>query len=124
MGAPLRQLPSQESPEVVEKQIRSLLMEGRILDAQDLLAAVGPDVPVDPKLRKVLAPAQARKSDMRDVDRSAEFHWFRTQGGRYCGQWVAVLGPDLLASAPTLKELRLRLAGLPKAGISLIHRID
>ena len=124
MSAPLRQLSSQESPEVVEKQIRSLLMEGRILDAQDLLAAVGPDVPIHPKLREVLAPALARKSDVRDVDRTAEYHWLRTHGDRYRGQWVALVGPDLLAAAPSLKELRLRLVAPPKAGPLLIHRIE
>jgi hypothetical protein len=122
MNAP--PLPNQESSDGVEQRIRSLLLEGRILDAQDLLAAAGSSAPVDPKLREVLAPAQARKSDVRDVDRGAEFQWLRTQGGRYHGQWVALVGPDLLASAPSLKELRLRLAALPKAGPLLIHRIE
>src|SRR4051812_3980171 len=125
MGVPLRRSPSQESPEDIEKQIRSLLMEGRILDAQDLLESVGPDVPIAPKLREVLAPAKARVSDVRDVDRSAEYHWLRTQGGRYVGQWVALVGPELVASAPTLKELRVQLAARPDTGVPpLIHRIE
>jgi hypothetical protein len=126
MGVPLRRSPSLESPEDIEKQIRSLLMEGRILDAQDLLESVGPDVPIAPKLREVLAPAKVVKgSDVRDVDRSAEYRWLRTQGGRYVGQWVALVGSELVASAPTLKELRAQLAARPDTCVPpLLHRIE
>ena len=99
-------------------------MEGRILDAQDLLEAAGPSVPVDAKLREVLAPARVRISDVRDSDRSAEFHWLRTKSGPYRGQWVALVGPELVASAPSLKELRVQLAASPEAGSPLIHRIE
>ena len=124
MGAPLRQLPSQEPPEVVEKQLRSLLMEGRILDAQDLLAAVGPEIPIHPKLREVLAPARVRLVDRRDSDRTADYAWLRANGARYQGQWVAVEGGRLVAAAPTLKELSAQLNGLPDITSPLVHRID
>jgi hypothetical protein len=124
MSAPLRKLPTQEPAEIVERRIRALLMEGRILDARDVLEAADPSLPIDPKLRELLAPARVWTSDVRDVDRSREYHWLRTQSGRYRGQWVALVGPDLVASAPSLQELRARLAALPPAGSPLIHRID
>src|SRR5204863_9731134 len=109
---------------IVERKIRLLLREGRILDARDVLDAAGPSAPVDPKLREVLAPARARKSDVRDVDRTAEFEWLRTKSAPYRGKWVALVGPEPVASAPSLKELRAELAALPNVGNPLIHRIE
>jgi hypothetical protein len=117
-------LPNQESIEGLEQRLRSLLLEGRILDAQDLLATAGPDVPIHPKLREVLAPAQARKSDVRDVDRSADFAWLRANGARHLGQWVAVKDGCLAAAAPSLKQLRAQLNALPEITGPLVHRID
>jgi hypothetical protein len=117
-------LPSQESPEVVERQIRSLLMEGRILDAQDLLAAVGPDVPIHPKLREVLAPPKIRTVDERGPSRKADFEWLRANGSRYLGRWVALEGGNLVASASSLRKLRELLKALPEVTNPLVHRID
>jgi hypothetical protein len=123
MGVPLRQLSSQESPEVVEKQIRSLLMEGRILEAQHLLASAGSKAPIDPKLREVLAPAKVRKSDARDVDRSAEFRWLKTHAAEYQGHWVALLGENLVAASEILQELLAQLEELQLEGKPLIHHL-
>lgn len=99
-------------------------MEGRILDAQDVLEAAGPDVPVDPKLREVLAPAKVRKSDVRDVDRSQEFRWLKTHAAEHQGQWVALLGENLVASAEILRELLAQLDELQLDGKPLIHHLD
>jgi hypothetical protein len=124
MSAPLRHQPSQESSQSLERRIRALLLEGRIPEACDLLQAAGPSVAVDPKLREVLAPPKVTISAIRDTDRSAEFEWLRTRSGPYRGQWVALVGPELVASAPSLKELRAQLAALPSVGKPLIHRIE
>jgi len=99
-------------------------MEGRILDACNLLQSAGPSVAVDPKLREVLAPPKVTISAVRDTDRSAEFEWLRTQSSPYRGRWVALVGQELVASAPSLKELRAQLAALPSVGKPLIHRIE
>jgi hypothetical protein len=99
-------------------------MEGRILDAQDALAAAGPDVPVSPKLREVLAPTRVRVVDQRDSDRSADFAWLRANGARYQGQWVALSGGRLAAAAPSLKELDAQLKAHPDITNPLVHRID
>jgi hypothetical protein len=123
MGAPLRQMPSHESPEIVERRIRSLVEEGRILEARDLLAGVGPDVPIDPYLRTVLSPPKARKSDEQDVDRSPEFRWLQEHWAEYDGKWVALVGENLVAACSTLKELLACLDRLQFEREPLIHHL-
>ncbi len=78
---------------------------------------------MDPKLRDVLGPARVRKSAIKDFDRSAEFHWLKTNWEAYQGKWVALLGEDLLASTDTLQELRVRLAELHPKRRPLIHHL-
>jgi hypothetical protein len=107
----------------MERQIRSLLEEGRIREARDLLAAAGPAVRVDPKLRELLAPPRVRKNPVRDVDRSAEFRWLETHAAEYQGKWVALLGKNLVASSGILKELLAQLDELQLAGKPLIHHL-
>ena len=110
MNAPL--LPNQESAEGLEQRLRSLLLEGRIRDAQELFAAAGPSALVDPKLRAALSPPIVRKSNVRGVDRSAEFRWLDTHSAEYQGKWVALVGENLVASSDTLEALLARLREL------------
>jgi len=94
------------------------------MEARDLFEAAGPSVPVDPKMREILAPARVSIGKARDADRSSEFAWLRTQSGPYRGQWVALIGADLVASAPTLRDLRDQLAVRSLPGVPLIHHIE
>jgi hypothetical protein len=124
MGA-LPHLRSREDQPEIEQQIRSLLAEGRIWEAQELLKSAGGDqAPVDPKLREVLGPARVLgRSPARDFDRSAEFQWLKTHWEAYEGKWVALVGEDLVASTDTLEELRARLAELRLKREPLIHHL-
>lgn len=124
MSAPGRQFSSQEAAEVVERQIRSFLMEGRILDAQDLLAAVDPDLPIQPKLREVLAAPKVRVVDERGPSLQANLEWLRANGSRFTRLWVALAGGHLIACAPSLRELRKLLKAFPEVTNLLLHRID
>jgi len=108
----------------LEEQIRSLLVEGRILEAQNLFDTAGDLLPADSKLRQVLSPPRIRKSDRRDVDRSAEFHWLDVNSAKFKGQWVALIGESLVASAGTLAELLSQLDVTPLSGEPLIHHLD
>ena len=74
-------------------------------------------------IREVLSPARVRESDVRDVDRSAEFHWLKTKAAEYQGKWVALVGENLVASTDTLKELLARLAELRLEQKPLIHHL-
>lgn len=123
MSAPLHRRSTEDQPDI-EQQIRDLLAEGRIWEAQELLKSAGGDqAPVDPKLREVLAPPRIRKSPVKGVDRSAEFHWLKTRAADYPGKWVALVGDDLVASSDTLKELLARLAGRHFEREPLIHHL-
>lgn len=119
MSVPLR---SRDQAPDIEEQIRSVLREGRISEARELLESAGDRVPADSTLRKVLAPARIiGTSSFTDVDRSAEFHWIKTNADAYQGKWVALVGEGPVASSDTLKELLARLAELRLEQRPLIH---
>lgn len=62
--------------------------------------------------------------DRRGPNRSAEFRWLEANSTRYRGQWVALLGEELLVSAGSLKELLGHLQEHPPSGKPLIHHLD
>lgn len=107
----------------LEERIRSLLAEGQIWEAQNLFNTSGDLLPADSKLREVLSPPRIWKSDMRDVDRSPEFHWIRTCGDEYQGKWVALVGENLVASSDTLKELLKEIRSRRFERRPLIHHL-
>ena len=107
----------------LEERISSLLAEGQILEAQRLFKTSGDLLPADSKLREILSPPRIRTIDFRDVDRSPEYRWINTHWHEYQGQWVALVGEDLVASSDSLKEL---LAGLDQRKferVPLIHHL-
>jgi uncharacterized protein DUF5678 len=107
----------------LEEQIRSLLAEGRIMEAQNLFNTSGDLLPVDSKLREILSPPRTRLVDMRDVDRSAEFHWLKTQADAYQGKWVALVGENLVASCDSLKDLLAEIRSQQFERTPLIHHL-
>lgn len=123
MGAHPHLRSREEQPDI-EQQIRDLLAEGQIWEAQELLRSAGGDqAPVDPHLREVLGPPRIRKSPVKGIDRSAEFHWLKTNWDKYEGKWVALVGKDLVACSDNLKELLARLAELRLEREPLIHHL-
>ena len=104
--------------------IREHLTHGRILAAQNLLEFARDLIPADSMLVKVLAPPRIKKSEIRGVDRSAEFRWLDEHSLKHSGQWVALLGENLLASAPSLAELLSILKANPPSDRPLIHHLD
>jgi hypothetical protein len=104
--------------------IRQHLAHGRILDAQKLLEFARDLIPADSKILKALAPPRISKINRRDVDRSDEFHWLRSSGAKHRGQWVALVGDSLFASAATLATLLSDLKANPPSSKPLIHHLD
>src|SRR5947199_10043426 len=93
-------------------RIWKLLEEARLKAARELLAEALREGSPEPELdglAKLLAPPKPRMSPVRDFDRTAEFRWLDEHGKEYMGQWVGLLGDELLAHAPTLKELQAKL---------------
>ena len=74
-------------------------------------------------MREILGPARVRKSAVKGVDRSAEFHWLKTKAVEHPGKWVALVGEDLVASSDTLKELLAHLSEFRLDREPLIHHL-
>lgn len=104
--------------------LRSLVEQGRILDARNLLEVAGEAIPRDSKIRQVLAPPRVRKSSALGSDRSSEFRWLKTNADVYRGKWVALDRESLIASSDSLKGLLAQLRSHLSQRRPLIHRIE
>lgn len=107
--------------------LRTLIETEQLTVARQMLNAAPAYILSDPlvaKLRSVLAPPVVKKVDKRDVDRSREYEWLKTEGHKYRGRWVALEDNRLLASAATLRELRETLRTMTLTRLPLIHRVD
>jgi hypothetical protein len=107
-------------------RIRRLLDEARVKAARDLLAEAfraGSQEPELAQLAALLAPPAPKPSPVRDFDRSAEFRWLAEHGEAYMGQWVAVLGDQLIAHAPTLQDLQRKLDRTARDKPVLVHHL-
>jgi hypothetical protein len=119
-----KMLPEDEDESVrVEGRIRSLVEEGKIYEAMKLLKTAGALVPADSKIREILGPPRIKRSDERDVDRSAEFRWLKTHAASYQGKWVALVEEKLVASSNSLKELLVQIDQLQFERTPLIHHL-
>jgi Family of unknown function (DUF5678) len=111
MGKAFKIAPIHES-ELYVPRIRALLHSADLLRARDLLAEAREHGSMEPELDKLetlLAPPSSRLSPARGFDRSAETRWLRTHGSEYRGQWVAVMGSELLGHASELRDLMKQL---------------
>jgi hypothetical protein len=72
----------------------------------------------------VFAPARVKAVPIADRPREAEFAWLREHATEYAGQWVALDGARVLATAPKLQELLSRIAAADRARKPLFHRVD
>ena len=115
---------SSTSPNV--RRIRELLARQRLLKARDLLKEALRDEPDNPELQHfqvILAPPEVTCIELNDVDRTAELRWIASHGKEYRGEWIAVLGNQLVAHTCSLTELRETLRKRPGNGTPLVHRI-
>ncbi|MBI2160203.1 MAG: tetratricopeptide repeat protein [Candidatus Rokubacteria bacterium] len=106
--------------------VRSLLERDEIAAARNVLDAVPLDASDQPEMRRLkrlLAPPRVTVSRARDVDRTREYRWLQDHWQEHRGQWVAVDGDSMLASAGSLKELRETLKALNVTRPPLVHRI-
>jgi len=74
---------------------------------------------------RLLAPGKVLgTSPALDSDRSAEFGWLAEHGKKYRREWVAVLGPQMLAHSKSYAELRAELDKLTPASPPFVHFIE
>ena len=107
--------------------VQSLVEHDEIAAARNVIDAVPLDLLCQPEMRRLkglLAPPRVTVSPRRDTDRAREYGWFRDHWQAYRGQWVALEGDRLVASARSLKELRERLMELNPARPPLIHHLQ
>ena len=121
-------IPARTSREIVSytQAITQALEAEQLSSARTIFHAMPPWLTGDPRLSslgQVLALPVVHPSAKRDTDRSGEYDWLKTQGHKYRGQWVAIEGSRLLATAPTLRELRNQLRTFHHDRSPLVHRI-
>jgi hypothetical protein len=107
--------------------VRRLVEGERLAAAREMLGSAPAYILSDPliaRLRLVVAPPVVTRVEGRDVDRTLEYGWLRTEGHKYRGRWVALEGNNLLATGATLRELRELLKTLVLARPPLLHRLD
>jgi hypothetical protein len=120
---------AQEEPSFVAyiTTIRSRLDLGDVLGAQRILEAIPKEFVREhsvQRLRAALAPPQVTISSQRDLDRSTEYEWLKHNRAQYVGQWVALVGNDVVATAASYRELRARVAELKLSHPPLIQHIN
>jgi len=127
MGKAFKIAPIDESMLYVPR-IQALVNEERIREARALVKEALLNNPSEPGLQgwsEVLAPAKVRTAPPgtgMDFDRSAEIRWLEEHWEEYRGQWVALLGDELLAHG-TLDEVTAQLDAVDPKARALLHRI-
>jgi hypothetical protein len=107
--------------------IGRLIEKDYVKAARRLLQVASRQTPSDPRLahwQLVLSPPVVRKSPLLDVDRDLDYRWLDEHSKDYSGQWVALLFGELVAHAPSLKEILAILNASPPAARPLAVRID
>ena len=114
------------SAEPYVPRIRKLLERADLRGARTLLAEAlnNSSEPELEKLSRLLATPKSRSSPATEFDRSTELRWLAEHGRSYAGEWVAVLGDQLLAHAPTLAELRVQLDEVERHAPAILHFIQ
>ena len=66
------------------------------------------------------------RTDAPFIDRTQEFEWLRQHEREYIGQWIALMGDQLIASGTVAKEVfaKARELGYPRAMFILVEDPD
>jgi hypothetical protein len=121
------QVVREDASSEVESRIRKLVEEDRVGGARKLVEEALRQSPNDPVLlswKEILAPGRVFGRMPVSLEGTAEQRWFAAQAKQYSGQWVAVLGEELLAHAPTLQELSAKLKKRAPKNLPVIHHIE
>ncbi len=105
---------------------RDLIQRDDIAGARKMLDAAPSDADTLElrRLRILLSPPNIARTTAVDTDRSREYQSLTRHWSEYRGQWVAVDGDDIVASAETLKGLREVLKTLHLRKPPLVHRLS
>lgn len=119
--------PSEEEARSYMERIDECIFHGDIRGARALVAEAiekGFQHERLAKLQEILAPARVRGTRPADEpDRTRELRWVESHGDSYRGEWVALLGDELLAHSSNLKEVAARLDENPPPVRPLLYWI-
>jgi len=97
------------TPESFLEEIKAIFNSGTLEGAREVAErglALYPDHPEMKRLHHVLRPFEVRPAPGLNIpDRRDTYEWLRQNADRYKGQWVAVLGTDLIAASPDLHSV-------------------
>ncbi len=114
-------------PRSYVERIRELVEQDYVGGARKLLAEALEKGERDEELlswQRVLAPAVSRivkKDEEPKLDPMLDVNWIRQHWDEYRGQWVALVGGELLASSPSLEEVTSHLKKNPPTRRPLLH---
>jgi hypothetical protein len=126
MGKAFKIAPTDEGTLYVPR-IRALLHSGDFRGARALVAEAREHGAMEPeleKLEKLVAPPTYNLSPARGFDRSAEVQWMRDHAEEYRGEWVALIGSELLGHSPELGDLMKHLRAEAPEAPALLQYIE
>lgn len=114
------------TPESFLEEIRAIINSGTLRGAREVAGqglALYPDHPELKRLHHVLRPFEVRSvSGGRNIpDRRDTYEWLRQNAAKYKGQWVAVLGSDLIAASSDLDEVLEAVKRASLDALPLLH---
>ena len=106
--------------------IQRLLADGEAGAARRaaaLAAARFPNHPWITKANRVINPHRIVSRPATAPDRSLEFAWLRKNSGHYQGQWIALLGDELLAASNDFEDVLRVLRSRELEDQALVHHV-
>ena len=127
-----RKLDAQKpTPESFLEEIHRIFESGTLRGAREVAERgleLFPDHPELRRLHDALGPPKVRTVPgyRQPPDRRDTFEWILENGNRekYRGQWVAVLGTEVIAASPDLEEVRKALHSRDLPYLPLLHFFD
>jgi hypothetical protein len=118
--------PETRTPESFLEEIQAILNSGTLVGAREVAErglALYPDHPELRRLHHAFRPYYVRPAPPGHniPDRRDTYEWLRQNADKYRGQWVAVLGTDLIAASPDLDELHEVVKSKTLPALPLFH---
>jgi|SRR5215210_4738217 len=120
--------PQDPTPETFLAEIQGIFQSGTLRGAREVAErglALFPDHPELRRLHHALRPPEVRTvPGYRIPDRQDTYDWIWENEEKYKGQWIAVLGSDLIAASPELSEVLEAVKKRRLDAPPLLHFVD
>ncbi len=121
--------PETPTPESFLEEIKAILNSGTLVGAREVAErglALYPDHPELRRLHHAFRPYYVRPAPPGHniPDRRDTYEWLRQNADKYRGQWVAVLGTELIAASPDLETVHKAVESRTLPYLALFHYFD